>query len=142
MLLALACDFRLMSSGKGWMSMNELLIGVPLQQGTAALLGSKIPPQLLRDVMLGKRWTSQEAKAAGFLDEVVDTSADAGALMRRAVEFAEAESPKVALETWGGIKEGLYGWVGERLRNNPPSMYPKDQATLLFDRMEGRKANL
>lgn len=142
MLLAMACDFRLMTSGKGWMSMNELLIGLPVQQGSASVIRAKTPATLWRDIFLGKRWTSVEAKEAGIIDEVVDTSSDADAVMKRAVELAVAEGPKTAQGTWGSIKDGLYFWVGDLLRNNPPSRYPDEEATAFFDRLERRKANL
>lgn len=142
MLLALCCDYRLMGSGKGWMSMNELLIGLPVQQGSASIIRAKCRPELWRDIFLGKRYTSAEAKAAGFVEEEVDVSSGADALLKRAIELGESEGPKAALGTWGSIKEGLYSWVGVLLRDNPPSRFPDEEETALFDRLERKKANL
>lgn len=142
MLLALACDFRIMGTKSGWMSMNELLIGLPLQTGSGAVLRAKLTPNVLRDVMLGKRWTAVEARDAGFVDEVVDSVADPGAVTGRAIELAEEYLPKVALGTWGSIKNGMYHWVGETLLTNPPAVYPEQESVAFFDRLERRKANL
>ncbi|CAK9783660.1 ClpP/crotonase [Cutaneotrichosporon oleaginosum] len=143
MLLALACDFRIMGSKSGWISMNELLIGLPLQTGSGAILRSKITDaNTLRDVMLGKRWTALEAADAGLIDEVVDNVADPGAVTGRAIELAEEHLPKVALGTWGSIKKGLYNWVGETLLTNPPAVHPEQESIAFFDRLEREKAKL
>ncbi|BEI82254.1 hypothetical protein CcaverHIS002_0301220 [Cutaneotrichosporon cavernicola] len=142
MLLALTCDFRIMGTKSGWMSMNELLIGLPLQTGSGAVLRAKLTPNVLRDTMMGKRWTAHEAHAAGFVDETVSNEEDPAAVTGRAIEVAQEHLPKVAMGAWGQIKKGLYSWVGDTMLTNPPGLYPKEEGVAFFDRLERRKANL
>ncbi|GMK58081.1 hypothetical protein CspeluHIS016_0501130 [Cutaneotrichosporon spelunceum] len=142
MLLALACDFRVMGTKAGWMSMNELLIGLPLQTGSGAILRAKLTPNVLRDTMMGKRWTAHEAQVAGFVDETVSNEEDPAAVTGRAIEIAQEQLPKVAMGAWGGIKRGLYSWVTEELRTNGPAMQPEHEHIEFVDRLERRKANL
>jgi enoyl-CoA hydratase/carnithine racemase len=132
-----------MGQKKGWMSMNELLIGLPLQYGSSAILRAKITDaKVLRDTILGKRWTAQEAHAAGFVDEVVDNLADPGAVTGRAIELAEEQLPKARLGAWGGVKNGVYGWVYEQLLTNPPAIQPEAEKIAFLTRMEREKGKL
>ncbi|TYJ52181.1 hypothetical protein B9479_007226 [Cryptococcus floricola] len=104
MVIALACDYRIMASGKGWMCMSEVTFGAPLPNSFGAFLPALIPnPQHLRDTMLARRWTQPELLEIGLIDEIVKPEE----VLKRAIEVGEREGPKVAPGSWGLIKEDL-----------------------------------
>lgn len=124
MLLALCCDYRLMTTGRGWMSMNEvgylaqafcqsqadtqLLIGEPIPSDVSNVLKARISPTYWTKVIMAHRWTAQEALAAGIVDETVDNDgANAGNLLKRAKEMALEKAPLVHTGVWGAIKAGI-----------------------------------
>jgi len=91
--LALSCDYRIMREDRGWICISEVDAGVPLPQGMMEFLRYRLPPITLRDAVLtGKRYTADEAIAAGFADGKASAEnllADAKAL---AVSLAVKES--------------------------------------------------
>ena len=123
MVLALCCDFRVMTSGKGLLCMNEVTplpllyhetrdrrltgkisFSSPLPNSFAAFLRLRIPhPPHLRDTLLGRRWTQAQALDAGIIDEIVEATG-AEAVVSRAVEIGQREGVKAAPGPWGMIK--------------------------------------
>ncbi|WVW80403.1 hypothetical protein I302_102384 [Kwoniella bestiolae CBS 10118] len=122
MILALCCDYRIITSGKGFLCMNEIQFGSPLPNSFNALLSLRIPnPQQHRDTLLARRWTQQELLSMGLVDEVVEPEQVKG----RAVEVGQKEGGKIASGAWGAIKRGAYHQVLEysksyRTLNLPP----------------------
>ncbi|WVN90185.1 uncharacterized protein L203_105421 [Cryptococcus depauperatus CBS 7841] len=103
MILALCCDYRIMTSGIGFMCMSELTFGAPLPNSFSSMLVSRIPhPQHLRDTLLARRWTQKELINIGLIDEVVEQQQ----VISRAVEYGAKEGIKVASGSWGLIKVG------------------------------------
>ncbi|RXK42536.1 enoyl-CoA hydratase/isomerase [Tremella mesenterica] len=141
MILALCCDYRVMTSGKGLLCMNEITFSSPLPNSFAAFLRIRIPhTPHLRDTLLGKRWTQPEAKAAGLIDEIVDDLSDSKAVVKRAIEVGLREGPKVAPGPWGMIKAGTYHPVFEASESYRAVLFPHQEAKAFFDRT-GKKAN-
>lgn len=103
-LLAMCCDFRIMGTGKAWISMNEVFAGMPLSYAVAAIVSTRVDKRLYRDITLGKRWTAYEARDVGIIDEVVDNSVDSRAVIDRAVALGEEKAPLVASGAWDSIK--------------------------------------
>jgi len=67
--LALACDYRVMREDRGWICVSEVDVGVPISAPMMNLLQAKLSPQTARDAVLtGKRYTADEAVAAGLAD--------------------------------------------------------------------------
>ena len=67
--IALSCDYRIMREDRGWICISEVDAGVPLPQGMMEFLRLRLPPLTVRDAVLtGKRYTADEAIAAGFAD--------------------------------------------------------------------------
>ncbi|KAF9506048.1 hypothetical protein BS47DRAFT_1378169 [Hydnum rufescens UP504] len=93
-VLALACDYRVMTSGKAWCCLNELEVGAPLRPSVATLLNYKFPsPKIVRDATLdARRFTPQELHALGVIDVLADGGTDG---------LAEAKAPRA--------KTGVYG---------------------------------
>jgi len=86
LFLALACDFRIMRTQRGWVNFPELNLGMRLAKGFSELAKSKLSAPTLREgVLTGKRYTSSEALQAGMIDEEVPLEQ----LRERAIELAE-----------------------------------------------------
>ncbi len=69
--LAAHLDFRLMREDRGWCCMPEVQINIPLLPGMVAICQAVMPPQSFRQFYYtGQRFTGQQAKAMGFVDEV------------------------------------------------------------------------
>ena len=67
--LALSCDYRLMREDRGWISISEVDAGVPIPPAMMGILRAKLPANTARDALLtGKRYTADEAIAAGMAD--------------------------------------------------------------------------
>jgi enoyl-CoA hydratase len=84
-ILAQACDYRIMASGKGRIGVPELLVGVPFPALVLEVLRFAAAPQHLQQIAYtGQSFLPEEALAKGLVDEVVDP----GALAARAHEMA------------------------------------------------------
>ena len=58
--LALSCDYRLMREDRGWFSVSEVDVGVPVPPAMMGILRGKLPSGTARDALLtGKRYTAQ-----------------------------------------------------------------------------------
>jgi enoyl-CoA hydratase/carnithine racemase len=67
--LALSCDYRIMREDKGWLCISEVDAGVPISSPMINLLLHKATPNTARDAVLtGKRYTAEDAIAAGLAD--------------------------------------------------------------------------
>lgn len=78
MVLALAHDWRVMNSQRGYLCMNEIDIPSPIPEGMAAVIKAKIlSPSVVRDCLqVGKRFTADEAFKLGFIDGMKQNSED------------------------------------------------------------------
>jgi len=67
--LALSCDYRIMREDRGWFSVSEVDVGVPIPPPMMGILQGKLPANTARDALLtGKRYTADEAIEAGIAD--------------------------------------------------------------------------
>ena len=67
--MALSCDYRVMREDRGWFSVSEMDAGVPVPPAMIGILEGKLTPSAARDALLtGKRYTADEAVAAGIAD--------------------------------------------------------------------------
>ena len=67
--MALSCDYRIMREDRGWFSVSEVDVGVPVPAAMMGILQGKLPANTARDALLtGKRYTAEEAMAAGIAD--------------------------------------------------------------------------
>lgn len=90
-LLALAHDFRVMRSDRGYFCLPEIDISIPFTVPLAALVRHKLTPQAAHLAMItGKRYTAEEALALG----VVDASGPEESVLRQAIEIAQPLASK------------------------------------------------
>lgn len=86
LILALACDYRVMNKDIGTAKMTEINLGMPLPRGGNLVLGVKLTPDVHRDLVLrGKVFSPQEC----FDRKVVDVLAPDGQVMNKAIELAK-----------------------------------------------------
>jgi len=106
--LALACDYRVMTSGNAWCCMNEVHFGAPLPATATAILRAKIPdPARLRKCALeGHRFTAQECLSYDIVDELADGGSEA--VLATAMELADKVKAGAKTGVWGLIKEEIY----------------------------------
>ncbi|KAI8366750.1 ClpP/crotonase-like domain-containing protein [Radiomyces spectabilis] len=70
-MLALAHDYRVMRSDRGFLCMNEVDLPSPLAPGMTALLRCKTTPVTFRNMVLqGHRFTAKEALEQGLADAI------------------------------------------------------------------------
>jgi enoyl-CoA hydratase/carnithine racemase len=104
-MMALAHDFRVMRSDRGFLCLNEIDIHIPLAPGMAALVKSRLAAPTLRDMVLtGARIGGAEAHARGIVDEAVASSEVVPHAVTRAAALADKDRA-----TYGALKRGLYG---------------------------------
>ena len=90
LFLALACDYRIMRTERGFVNFPELNLGMRLAKGFAEISKAKLTTATLREgVLTGKRYGSGDAVRAGIVDEECDVEE----LLERAVAMAEAGLP-------------------------------------------------
>ncbi|GAB2874429.1 enoyl-CoA hydratase-related protein [Nocardioides pacificus] len=113
-MLAMAHDFRVMRSDRGYLCFPEVDIHIPFTPGMAALIQAKLTPQAaLESMTTGRRYGGPDALAAGIVDATApeaDLPAAAGALVRHL-----AGKDRVTLAT---IKSTMYAGAVEALRRS------------------------
>ncbi len=68
-MLALACDFRVMRSDRGFFCIPEIDLGLPLHPGMAALIQARLPKLTAHEaIVTGRRYGGVEALARGIAD--------------------------------------------------------------------------
>ncbi|WP_419162104.1 enoyl-CoA hydratase/isomerase family protein [Candidatus Palauibacter sp.] len=71
-VIACACDYRVMASGKGRVGLPELHVGVPFPAVALDIVRGTIPRRHHREVLLlGRSYGPEAAVERGFVDEVV-----------------------------------------------------------------------
>lgn len=109
--MAVAHDFRLMRSDRGFYCLPEIDMRVPLHVGMVELLKARIPARTVHEVLVtGKRWGGAEAAARAIVDEAVTEEQ----LLPRAIEIAAALTSK-ADPVLATIKKSIYPHVLEAL---------------------------
>lgn len=103
-MLALAHDWRVMRSDRGFLCLPEVDLGLPFTEGMLALLTAKLTPAQATDTLLtGQRFGGIDACTAGLVTAAVDE----GEVRARASALVQqyAGKPRGAVAT---IKRDLY----------------------------------
>lgn len=103
-MLALAHDYRVMRSDRGYFCLPEIDLRMPFAPGMMALIQARLTPAVLRDLLLsGKRLNAPDSLALG----VVDATAAAGDVLATAIERIAPLAEKDR-GTMRAIKRGMY----------------------------------
>lgn len=102
---SLSCDYRIMNSKRGFISMPPVNLGLHFD-GIGALPRLKLHPQIARKMLLeAHKWTSVEALKDGIVDEIVEP----GKMRERAIEFAKTIAPRASMGVYGLLRSELWG---------------------------------
>ena len=108
-MLALACDYRVMATGKARISLNELGFGASVFAGITEMLRFAVGSANATKVLYsGSMYSAEEAKSIGLIDEVA-TEPD---LMDAAVKMASTLGSKHP-PAFAGIKSLLRKSIAE-----------------------------
>lgn len=114
-MLALAHDFRIMRTDRGYFCLPEADIRIPFTEGMSALIQGKLTPQAaVASMTTGHRFGGEEAAAYGIVDGVAPLESLAAA----AADRVRALAGKDRL-TLGTIKSRMYAGVVTALRTPP-----------------------
>lgn len=103
-MLALACDWRVMRSDRGFFCLPEVDIRIPFTTGMAALIQSKLSARAAVDAMTtGARFSGPDALAAGIVDGTAEEDGLLAAAIAR-VSHLQGKDPK----TLGAIKATMF----------------------------------
>jgi enoyl-CoA hydratase/carnithine racemase len=103
-MLALAHDFRVMRSDRGYFCLPEVDIAIPFTPGMGALIQARLAPQAAHEAMTtGRRYGGPDAVEVGIVQEAVAESEVRAAAVERARPLAGKAGP-----TLGAIKEQMY----------------------------------
>lgn len=92
-MIAIACDYRLMVSGKAKISLNELTFGSTVFAGSIEMLKHLIGGRNAESALYtGAMYSAEEAKELGLLHEVVSKENLREATQRIAKDFAKKDS--------------------------------------------------
>ncbi len=104
-MFAMAFDQRVMRADRGFWCVNELLLGMNLPAGMAAILQTKLAPGVVhRAVTQAHRFDGPEAVSCGIADGAVEESAVLSDAIARAASLAHTASP-----TLTALKRRLHG---------------------------------
>lgn len=103
-MLAMYHDYRVQNPSRGFLCLNEIQLGVPLQPPMTSIFREKVASlSTLRSLILeGKRFTGPEALSAGLVDALGGLD-EAVRLVQDRKLHALAQSP-----AYSALKEGLY----------------------------------
>ena len=108
-MLALACDCRVMATGKGKISLNELGFGASVFAGITEMLRFAVGSVNATKVLYsGSMYSAEEAKAIGLIDEVIAEQDLMSAAFKTASTLGSKYPPAFA-----GIKSLLRKTIAE-----------------------------
>jgi len=103
-MLAVAHDYRVMRTDRGFFCFPEVDINIPFTPGMAALIQAKLAPQTaLTSMTTGRRFGGDDAASAG----IVDASTGESAVTSTAVDLVRAIGAKDQA-TLGAIKQTMF----------------------------------
>jgi enoyl-CoA hydratase/carnithine racemase len=112
-MLAIAHDFRVMRSDRGYFCLPEVDIGVSFTPGMAALIQCKLTPgAAIASMTTGRRFGGPQARDLGLVDDIA-TDSD---LLDRASDLVRPLAGK-SPGTLGAIKSAMYAPVAAALRS-------------------------
>lgn len=105
-MLAMYHDYRVQNPEKGFLCINELEFGVPLQTPMMSIFREKLAPVTFRNVVLeARRWGGKEALPAGIVDALGGLDEVLGLIQERKL------LNKAATGIYGTMKEEMYARV-------------------------------
>ncbi|KAK5936739.1 hypothetical protein PMZ80_011002 [Knufia obscura] len=109
---ALSCDYRVMNSKCGFLSMPPVNLGLHFE-GIGALPRLKLGPRIARKMLLeAHKWTGKEA----FADGIVDAIAEPGQMLEVACKLAAEQALRASMGVYGLLRSELWGEALEKFK--------------------------
>ncbi|EEH05698.1 enoyl-CoA hydratase/isomerase [Histoplasma capsulatum G186AR] len=103
--LALAHDYRVMNSRRGFFSMPPVNIGVHFP-GIGYLARLKLRPEIAREMLLeAHKWTGKGALEDGIVDQIAEPED----MLDAAIEIARKWAPKAKMGVYAVLRQELWG---------------------------------
>jgi len=128
LFLALACDWRVMRTEKGFLNFPEVNLGMRLSKAFAELSKSKLSTHTLRvGVLTGKRFDSKGAIGAGIVDDTcaVEVMEETAVKMAVAVLPSALKFAMFSREKYSQMKKELYTDAYRALTEGMSSTLPE-----------------
>lgn len=110
-MLAIACDYRLMLSGKAKIGLNEITFGSTLPAGCVEMLKYSVGPGNAQKILYsGAMYSAEEARQLGLVDQVCPPEALLDTAKQVAKDFAQRDS-----SAFRNIKGLLRGPVAQEI---------------------------
>ncbi|KAK1908671.1 hypothetical protein P3342_009522 [Pyrenophora teres f. teres] len=110
---ALAHDYRIMNSERGFFSMPPVNLGLSFS-GIGFLPRLKLRPQIARKMLLeAHRWTGKEAYADGIVDEVAAPTE----MLEVALKKAKEVQGRAKMGIYSVLRNELWGEAAEKIRS-------------------------
>jgi enoyl-CoA hydratase len=111
--LALACDLRIMATGRPRLGLAELNLGVPVPTGSLRMLRARVGPAVVEDLVLrGEGYDARRARELSLVQRVVSPTEVIGTAQRELGQLASKSrsafaATKAALysDTWSKMHE-------------------------------------
>jgi 3,2-trans-enoyl-CoA isomerase len=111
-MIAIACDYRLMVSGKARISLNELTFGSTVFAGSVEMLRFLIGGRNAESALYtGAMYSAEEAKELGLIHDVVPKEDLRDSAQRIAEDFAKRDS-----RAFGSVKMLIRKQAGEEMK--------------------------
>ncbi|KAI4681770.1 uncharacterized protein J4E84_007366 [Alternaria hordeiaustralica] len=109
---ALAHDYRIMNSSRGFFSMPPVNLGLHFP-GIGFLPRLKLRPQIARKMLLeAHRWTGKEAYEDGIVDEIADPEV----MLEVALKKARDVQGRAKMGVYSVLRNELWGEAAEKIR--------------------------
>lgn len=110
---ALAHDYRIMNSKRGFFSMPPVNLGLHFP-GIGALPRLKLRPQVARKMLLeAHKWVGKEALADGIVDEIAQPSEMLNVALKKAKEI----QGRAKMGVYSPLRNELWGEAAEKLKS-------------------------
>lgn len=131
-VIAIACDYRVMVTGKAKIGLNEITIGAPLFTGGVEMVRSLVGDRNAQTILLlGRLYSAEQAQALGLVDETAEETDIIKRAEMAAREFSEKDrapfeivkrllrkpvTERIAQKTQPSIREFADVWYSEDTR--------------------------
>ncbi|KAM0118862.1 hypothetical protein ACP6JC_004483 [Aspergillus fumigatus] len=122
LMLAMYHDYRIQNPTKGFLCINELEFGVPLQSPMMSIFREKLSPSAFRDLILeARRFAGPQSVAVGLVDGVGGLEETLQLIRERGLQT------KAATGIYGTMKEEMYRHTLDILDNHAGNLAWREQ---------------
>ncbi|GAQ06288.1 enoyl-CoA delta isomerase 1, peroxisomal [Aspergillus lentulus] len=122
LMLAMYHDYRIQNPAKGFLCINELEFGVPLQSPMMSIFREKLTPSAFRDLILeARRFAGPQSLAVGLVDGVGGLEETLQLIRERGLQT------KAATGIYGTMKEEMYRHTLDILDNHAGNLAWREQ---------------